>query len=283
MAWEMKLFAWADATFGNTVDLYRGLVPRSVAIVEFALESGFDRYMLASDKPLAEMGDAGVEQRRYLEHDCDPCDDEASIWLGCHDLIEDAVRYIGMVGEADLADIWYLMFLDFSIGTGAVKHIIKVVQTLDPRKNVPLRDRIVAWSRTKNFNAPHHAAHWGRQGPALVQKRITKQLQRLEWAQALGAVVGAGYRQGIVPPSERPDLEPAFPDGLRPIAEKKAKLPLTDTAGHAALYAETKAYLRRRRKLDAKWLPWKIRLARWLAARDEKHPEAHGRGLDTVA
>ncbi len=70
---------------------------------------------------------------------------------------------------------------------------------------------------------------------------------------------------------------PFFPSGqLYGIVLEKMKVPQKDTATHAKYHAEIKAYLRRRRRADAQYVPWKIRLARWIAAQ-KKHPEAHGR------
>ena len=270
--WEDKLFAWAKETYGAKAEPFRGILPVPIVVVEFALETGCDQYCIASDKVLTECGVAGVELVRYLNHDCDPFDVEASIWLGCHDLIEDAGRYVARVGENDLEDIWYLVFLDFSIGTPAVRHVLQVVGSL-PTNGKPWRERILAWSESPNFNAPVHARYWGRQSPGLVQKRIRKQLDRLAWARKLGPLAGEGYQPGPPPPEERPDLEPKFPDAIRKIAERKKALPLKDTADHATLHDEVKAYRRRRRRQDPQYVPWKVRLARWISAQRQRHPD----------
>lgn len=275
------LFQWADEVDGKVVDLYRGILPRSFVIVEFALETGMDQYAIASDKVLTESGKAGVELVRYFDHDIDPFDGEASIWLGCHDLIEDAQRYIARIGEADLADVWYLVYLDFSIGTPAVKHVLSVVQAL-PATPEPLRTRILAWSESPDFLSVHHAKYWGRQSPGLVQKRIRKQLDRLRWAAKLGPISGAGYTPGPPPPTDRPATEPRFPDALREIARKKKALPLTGgtpeekariAAAHAALHDEVVRYRNRRRRKDPAYVPWKVRLSRWIRAERQRHPE----------
>ncbi len=191
LTWEQKLFRWADSEIGGTVDLFRGLIPRPIAVVEFALESGIDPYMLAGDEVISEMGIPGVEVARYFNHNVDPCDRRASIWLGCSDLIEDATRYVNLLGAARIEDIWYLCFLDFSIGTGAVRHVLSVVGVAsDGGRSV--MDRAVAWSKTDDFDRPVHKPFWGRQGPELVRKRISKQRQRILWAREMGPLSEPG-------------------------------------------------------------------------------------------
>lgn len=244
-----KLFRWGRAQFGEAINRHRGVVPESVVEINFGLETGFNVYSVATDTRLTEVGLSGIELVRFFDHDADPFSAESAIWLGCRDLDADAWRYRERYLATQSEDIWFLMYLRFSIGRGAVAHILQIVDALSPgRHPVSLTDRIITWSQSPDFLSPRHMLYWGRQSAGLVRKRIKKQALRLAWAKDLGPIDSWDPTRN--PPAERrPCYAACFPEAIKWIAHKKKQQ--INGEEHAHLHHLVKAYAKQRKAMDA--------------------------------
>lgn len=249
---RQELLESFGARYGEVIDRYRGVVPRSLLVVQMALESRGDPCAVSKDPVLIEVGLAQAPIARAWRMDVDPFDAEGSIWLGCLEANLDAERYRGLVAGISAADTWYLMLLDYSIGTKAVEHVVRAAQAWVERRRargVPpggLLADIPAWAKVTDLALPQHARHWGRQSPEIIGVRIRRQVTRLSWARELGPIDGAGPASGPLPPAPRPPALPAFPADLVPAARISAN-PRATSEQHARAHGEVKAYARRRR------------------------------------
>jgi hypothetical protein len=245
-----ELFESFGARYGELIDRYRGAVPRSLLVVQAALESRGDPFAVSKDPVLIEVGLAQAPIARAWRLDVDPFDVEGGIWLGCVEANADAERYRAFVLGISPADTWYLMLLDYSIGTKAVEHVVRAVQAWVERRRARgiapggLLADIPAWAKVTDLTLPQHARHWGRQSPEIIGVRIRRQATRLSWARTLSPIDGPGYAPVPPPPATRPPALPAFPADLVPAARVAAN-PRATGEQHAKAHAEVKAYVRR--------------------------------------
>jgi hypothetical protein len=248
---RQELFESFGARYGELIDRYRGVVPRSLLVVQMALESRGDLLAVSKDHVLIEVGLSQAPIARAWRLDVDPFDAEGAIWLGCVEANADADRYRAFVPGISSADTWYVMLLDYSIGTKAVEHVVRATQAwVDGRRArgvapAGLLADIPAWAKATDLALPRHARHWGRQSPEVIGVRIRRQATRLSWARAFGPIEGPDYVAGPPPPSTRPPALPAFPAALVPAARVSAN-PRATKEQHAREHAEVRAYARRR-------------------------------------
>lgn len=249
---RQELFESFGARYGDLIDRYRGVVPRSLLVVQMALESRGDPFAVSKDPVLIEVGLSQAPIARAWRLDVDPFDIEGGIWLGCLEANADAERYRALVPDISAADTWYLMLLDYSIGSKAVAHLVRATQAWVERRRVcgiapgGLLADIPAWAKAMDLALPRHARHWGRQSPEIIGVRIRRQVTRLSWAGALGPIDGPGNVPGPPPPATRPPALPAFPTALIS-AVRIAAHPRATSEQHAKAHAEVEAYVRRRR------------------------------------
>jgi hypothetical protein len=247
-----ELFESFGARYGELIDRYRGVAPRSLLIVQMALESRGDPFAVSKDPVLVEVGLSQAPIARAWRLDVDPFDVEGGIWIGCVEANADAGRYRAFVPGISPADTWYLMLLDYSIGTKAVEHVVRATQALVERRRTRgiaprgLLADIPAWAKATDLALPQHARHWGRQSPETIEMRIRRQATRLSWARALGPIDGPDYVPGLSPPASRPPALLAFPADLVPAARISAN-PRTTSEQHAKAHAAVRAYVRKRR------------------------------------
>ncbi|MBN1773601.1 MAG: hypothetical protein JXB32_20225 [Deltaproteobacteria bacterium] len=250
---RQELFASFGARYGELVDRYRGIVPRTLLVVQMALESRGDPFAVSKDPVLIEVGLSQAPLARAWRMDVDPFDVEGGIWLGCVEANAAAERYREFVPGISAADTWYLMLLSYSAGRKAVEHILRTTQSWVERRRARgitssgLLADIPAWAKVTDLALPQHARHWGRQSPEIIGVRIRRQVTRLSWARALGPIDGPDYIPEPPPPATRPSALPAFPTDLVPAARIAAN-PRATSEQHAKAHAEVKGYARRRRR-----------------------------------
>lgn len=248
-----ELFESFGARYGELIERYRGVVPRALLVVQMALESRGDPFAVSKDPVLIEIGLSQAPIARAWRLDVDPFDVEGAIWLGCVEANADAERYRAFVPGISAADTWYLMLLDYSIGTKAVEHVVRAIQAWAVRRRTrgiapaDLLADIPAWAKLTDLALPQHARHWGRQSPEIIGVRIRRQVTRLSWARALGSIDGPGYVANPPPPASRSPALPAFPTALVPVARVAAN-PRATSEQHARAHAEMKAYVKPRRR-----------------------------------
>lgn len=253
---RQERFRLFDERHGELIERYRGVVPRSLLVVQMAIESLGDPFAVSKDPVLIEVGLSQAPIARAWRLDVDPFDVEGGIWLGCVEANADAERYRAFVPGISAADTWYLMLLDYSIGTKAVEHVVRATQAWVERRRTRgiapagLLADIPAWAKTTDLALPQHARHWGRQSPEVIGMRIRRQVTRLSWARALGPVDGPSYVANPPPPATRPPALPAFPAELVPAARIAAN-PRATSEQHAMAHAEVRAYARKRRRTAA--------------------------------
>jgi hypothetical protein len=249
---RQELFESFGARYGNVIERYRGVVPRSLLVVQMALESRGDPCAVSKDPVLIEVGLSQAPIARAWRMDVDPFDVEGAIWLGCVEADADADRYRAFVPGISAVDTWYLMLLDYSIGTKAVEHVVRATQAwVDGRRArgvapAGLLADIPAWAKATALALPRHARHWGRQSPEVIGVRIRRQASRLSWARAFGPIEGPDYVAGPPPPSTRPSALPAFPAALVAAARISAN-PRASWERHLEAHAQVKAHTRRGR------------------------------------
>ena len=246
------MFESFGTLYGELIDRYRGVVPRSLLVVQMALESRGNPFAVSKDPVLIEVGLSQAPIARAWRLDVDPFDVEGAIWLGCVEANADAERYRAFVPGISAADTWYLMLLDYSIGTKAVEHVVRATQAWVERRRargIALRGLLVdipAWAKATDLALLQYARHWGRQSPEIIGTRIRRQVARLSWARALGPIDGAGHAPGPLPPAPRPPTPPAFPADLVPAARISAN-PRATLERHVEAHAQVKAHARRGR------------------------------------
>ena len=248
-----ELFESFGARYGELIDRYRRVVPQSLLVVQMALESRSDPFAVSKDLVLIEVGLAQAPIARAWRMDVDPFDAEGAIWLGCVEANADAERYRACVPGISPTDTWYLMLLDYSIGTKAVEHVVRATQAWVERRRTRgiapagLLVDIPTWAKATDLALPQHARHWGRQSPEVIGVRIRRQVTRLSWARAVGPIDGPSYSSGPLPPTTRPPALPAFPADLVAAARISAN-PRATSEQHARAHAEVRACVRKRRR-----------------------------------
>jgi len=251
-----------DAANRATVDKLRGPTPAGVIEAIIVGETGGDRFSLASDVNLDETGWSSEPLFIAFKYDVDPCDKVGGIWLRCLVTGNDAMDLLEKQKKAEHPlltttnrDLWYCTILAYSVGKGALRHVLECVGMVYPTwlveagaAGLSVEAAISRWAKMTDLSLPTHRHHWGRQSPALIFHRLTgpKHGEWLDVAEKLSPLDGPA---GPVTPRQRPAGVPPFPEELVGIA----KYLLFAGATKAQLKAKAKElrrYLNRRRRAE---------------------------------
>jgi hypothetical protein len=154
------------------------------------------------------------------------------------------------------ADLWFCVLLRYSVGKGALRHVLDAVQmwracrVRKGQKIGTVTADIGRWANGTDLSLPPHVKYWGRQSPAKIVERLSgkKHLRRIAVAEQLGVIEGANYQPGREPPETRPSGCAPFPAALVRSAVISAN-PLSTAAEHAAAWQVVKDYARRERRV----------------------------------
>lgn len=239
---SMSLARAVDARYGELLDTMRGGVPRAVLSTWIAAETGGDRYCVSRDPVLIECGLSQAPIARAAARDADPFDVASAIWLACVEAQDDARKWALHTPEVAVRkrDLLYVVLLDYSVGSGATKHLLAMAEAYRERA-ATIEGRIRWVGQSIDLSASPHTGYWGRQSGALIAKRIEKKSRWLDRAADLGPFDGAS---GPMPPPTRPGDAAPFPGALsRCVLDRKAS-----TDDHRAAWMRARAYARARRR-----------------------------------
>jgi len=262
-----------DQTNRATVDKLRGPAPAGLIEAIIIGETCGDRFSLASDAALDETGLSSEPLYIAWKNDVDPCDTVGGIWLRCLCTGRDGMELLDHHKDLFVApcrDLWFCTILAYSIGKGALAHVLGCVERLYPTRAAVLEAgfpsveaAIIAWAKRTDLSLPVHRHHWGRQSPALILHRITGPKHRT-WLDVAAKLSPLDGPAGPVTPKQRPGGVPPFPDEIVGIA----KYLLFAGATKEQLKAKAKElrrYLnRRRRQANAPKAPLLFRIRRFL-------------------
>lgn len=239
---------------GLHLNRYRGPVPLSLLAVWIGAESGNDPLALSRDRKLLESGLSQCPLAVAEKLGVDPWHPEAGCWIACLEALEDAGRWQKRLGDwlpAWDRNLWWVVLMDYSVGTGALRRITSCAITRQAARHgrnravdgFGLFEAVEEWEHRADLASPRLRGSWGRQTPEQIKARIYKQRDRVALAERLGALDGP---PGDWPPLTRPAHLPDFPEAAR-----------------GKSWEEVKAYLRRRRRLErAEKAPLVFRLAK---------------------
>jgi hypothetical protein len=266
-----------DQATRATVDRFRGSSPAGLIAAIIVGETGggeAGRFSLASDVHLDETGWPSEPLYIAFKYDVDPCDKVGGIWLRCLCTGNDAMGLIEKQAKAEHPlltsrnrDLWYCTILSYSVGKGALAHVLECVgkvyatwKLADP--GLAVEKAIGKWARSTDLSLPAHRHHWGRQSPALIFHRLTgpKHASWLDAAAVIGPLDGP---PGPVCPRQRPADAAPFPEEIVGIAKYLLFAGATDDELRAKA-RELRRYLnRRRRAANARRAPLIFRIRKW--------------------
>lgn len=215
---------------------WNGLVPAVVIAELIRRETGLNVYAVSFDKVLVEVGLSQAPLWRAWRLNADPFDLETAVWIACREAVDDALRWESAVREmtdemgggptaANWAQrdrgLWYLCHLDYSVGSSALRHILRcTIRRAESAGRDPddrgLMDEVVGWAEATDLSLPVHSRWWGRQTPKQILDRVRKHKRWiLEEARLDDIDRDAG---GPEPPMVRPDDLRPFPPELVPAA-----------------------------------------------------------------
>jgi len=224
------------------------------------------QYIVASDARICESGYSQEPLYSALKYNVNPFDSLGAIWLRCVNTNDDArallVEFDGIVPKNG-RDLWYCVMIRYSIGRGAVRHVLRCVAAQAARSDPPvsLEMSIVEWANKTNLALPTHIQHWGRQTPAQIKMRLTSSghRNRLTVAASFSPLDGP---PGHDPTPERPAQAGAFPLALVRAAKILLRTkPKSTTDECKAVRAEVVAFARNlRRQVNAPKPPklWRV-------------------------
>ena len=213
---------------GPTIERYRLIVPLAILLVWILRETAWYRFAVSIDKKLIEVGWSQAPIYRAYQLHVDPFDTIGSLWLACLEANKDADywRAIGSDDEQRLkiaswltkcdANLWYCVIMDYSLGTGGLRHaLLEAIKRAERKGRGPddlgLMNEVIDWAEHTNLAAPEHTTYWGRAEPDIVDLRIHKHEDWIIECQKLGPLDGP---PGGTPPEERPLGVPDFPSVL---------------------------------------------------------------------
>jgi len=260
----------AALAHGPTLDRYRSFVPLALLLDWIARETNWFRFTVSRDPVLIEVSFAQAPLARAYRLDVDPFDPVGSCWLACREAIDDGLFWRGggvrrgeepEAWQDDLvewlaaggADLWYVVQMDYSVGSGALRRILRsTLQRAMAASRGPadrgLMAEVLDWERNTDLAAPALARAWGRQSPAIVSKRIRKHAVWVRDAAKIGPLDGPA---GGTPPEARPLGVPAFPAALVAAARVCAAAGKGATREeHAAAHAQVRSYARARARRE---------------------------------
>lgn len=248
---------------GPTLDRHRGFVPAPLLAHWFAAETGCDRLAVSSDRKLIEVGWSQVPLARARELWCDPFDAEGACWIAGYEAILDAARWravdspdpirrdIGRWLVQSDRNLYYVCELDYSIGTGALRHVLQCTIAHAAANgrgpgDLGLMTEVVEWSVATDLALPLHSRHWGRQTPEQVGSRILKHRDWMREAALVGPIDDPP--PGEMPGIARPVGVAPFPAELVPAAKVCAR---ESTAGERQkAWKAVQAYAAARRRRE---------------------------------
>lgn len=272
----------AERAHGPTLDRNRGFVPLALLLYWIAKETGWDRLAVSSDRYLIEVGWSQVPLARARDLGADPFDCFGACWIAGLEALRDAAYWRGentddperhRVGlwllHAD-RNLWWTIQMDYSIGTGALRHVLNcAIARAEANHRGPddrgLMAEALDWIRVADLALPIHARHWGRQTPEQIRARCRKHKTWTEEAAKLGPIDDAP--SGGDPPPSRPSWVPPFPPELVRPANVCALGSRATAEQHEAAWAVVRAYAKARRAKEfASKASLAFRAAKLLAA-----------------
>jgi hypothetical protein len=279
---------------GGWIRLYRGDCPETfiAALMASEVGSAWTRagcFAVSNDKVIIELGDSQEPIAVCHAENVNPFSWQGGTWLRCHRSHEDARWLRGLRAqcpqcgkvqtstvqrsewECDCgrkfssgwpvlfpvlgADLWFAVLLRYSVGKGALRHVLDAVQmwrAIRARRGQPIgtvTQDIGRWANGTDLSLSPHLRYWGRQSPAKILERLTgkKHLRRIAVAEQLGVIEGSTYEPGRPPPEQRPAGAETFPAALVRSAVISAN-PLSTKVEHEAAWNEAKAYARSERR-----------------------------------
>ena len=222
----------AENAHGPTLDLYRGFVPRAILLHWIAKETGWDRLAVSIDKRLIESGWSQAPLARAWSQagGVDPFDTYGACYLAGLEAIEDAAYWMNAKGSDDPdrirvaewlprhdRNLWYICELDYSVGSGALRHISYCATLWAQGKGRKPSDRglmaeIIDWCETADLSQPKHRQYFGRQSPEKILARVRKHADWVRDSAEVGPIDDAP--EGQYPPERRPDECAPFPREL---------------------------------------------------------------------
>lgn len=255
----------ADPVHGPTLDRWRSFVPRALLLYWIAKETGWDRLAVSSDRYLIEVGWGQLPLARARALGADPFNVFGACWLACVEILHDAAHW--RAAESDdperrrigswllRADrnLWWVVQMDYSIGTGALRHVLNcAISRAEANHRTPsdlgLMAEALDWLRVTDIALPVHARHWGRQKPEQIAARMRKHKAWTEEAAKLGPIDDAPA--GGEPPTERPSFVPPFPAELVRPANVCALGSRATAEQHEAAWKAVRAYRDKRRRQE---------------------------------
>lgn len=269
---------WLDAGNREKCERNRGHVPLGLGaglmVSETGAEPGGD-FAVSIDRHLGESGRSQAPIYRLREAGIDPFHVEAGIWFRFRDLLRDAAwlrdEWPTLFANGG-RDMWFCAVLRYSIGKGALRHVIAetLKRVLNKRATgKPVRgfiEEMGEWATKTDLDARTHSRFWGRQSGSKIRDRVQgkKHLARLDVAEAIGPLDGPA---GGNCAATTPDRFPPFPPELIQVARVMKDQDSTD-AQREIVWKTLKAYARARlRQSRVKPAPLVVRAARWLEVR----------------
>lgn len=270
--------AWLDAGNRAKCERNRGDVALGIGagliVSETGAEEGGD-FAVSCDRHLGESGRSQAPLYRLREAGIDPFHAEAGIWFRFRDLLRDAAwlrdEWPTLFANGG-RDLWFCAILRYSIGKGALRHVIEETRNRIAGKRAAGKSvgtfiaEMGEWVTKTDISTRRHTAFWGRQSPAKIRERVQgkKHLGRLDVAEAIGPIDGP---PGGACAEETPSRFPPFPPELIPSARTMKDPGATDAQREVA-WKSLKAYARARlRQSRIKPAPLVVRAARWLEVR----------------
>jgi len=252
----------AERVHGPTLDLYRGFVPLALHLYWIAKETGWDRLAVSSDRHLIEVGWSQVPLARARDLGADPFDCFGACWIAGLEALRDAAywraetsddperRRIGAWLQHADRSLWWVIQMDYSIGTGGLRHVLNcTVSRAEANGRGPADRGLLAealdWLRVTDISRTVHTRHWGRQKPEQIRSRMLKHRDWTEEAAKLGPIDDS--TAGGDPPSVRPSWVAPFPPELVRPANVCALGKRATAEQHEAAWKAVRAYAKARR------------------------------------
>ncbi len=259
---------------GETLARWTGFVPVYPLIVREADETGGDVEAVAGDAGLIE---SGLSQEPILvQHamDVDPFDRMAALWTLGRCAWEDATRWLLEFPALVIGpDLWLAVGLDYSLGTGATRRLLRYAQTAGGGGG-----SLAEWVRdfAPDATKPPFSRWWGRAKPTKVRARLLRQVRRLNDAASLGSLEA---RDAPPPPVNAPDGCAPMPAPLVAICERLVALRKRGTLNaddQQLAWRQVRAWARglKRQRAPRPKLSLAARLCLAFTPLGARHPEA---------
>lgn len=256
----------AEKLYGQTLDLFRYFVPRSLLLHWIAEETGWERFAVSSDKRLIEVGWSQVPIITAYKLNTDPFHSTGALWLAGTECLRDASywraenaketdKYYEIrkdvskwLTEND-RNLWWVIEEDYSIGTFSLRHVLHcALKRAEAAGRTPkdrgLMNESIDWAEHTDLSLPIHKQYWGRQEPEKILMRLKKHKDWIEEAEMIGPIDDAPY--GEQPIMTRPQYIPAFPREIIQSA-KTVNNPDATTEQCTVAWKAVKAYVKERK------------------------------------